>query len=93
MYDIVVKSSRSLSRLLSPGEFLVLYVDAYGETNRSSFNAEQVANSNSNYGCDECFQLRLLLQSYCFYGPLWNRTGHYIFALWFLSFFFLFFLA
>jgi len=26
-------------------------------------------------------------------AALWNRAGHYIFALWFLSFFFLFFLA
>jgi len=29
-----------------------------------------------------------------FMAALWNRAGHYIFALWFLSFFFLlFFLA
>jgi len=26
-------------------------------------------------------------------AALWNRAGHYIFALWFLSFFFLFFLV
>jgi len=26
-------------------------------------------------------------------AALWNRVGHYIFALWFISFFFLFFLA
>jgi len=26
-------------------------------------------------------------------AALWNRTGHYIFALWFLSFFFFFFFS
>jgi len=43
----------------------------------------------------ECW---LLMNDECaaavFMAALWNRAGHYIFALWFLSFFFLsFFLA
>jgi len=30
---------------------------------------------------------------FLFMAALWNRAGRYIFALWFLSFFFLFFVA
>ena len=30
--------------------------------------------------------------TFFFMAALWNRTGHYIFALWFLSFFFFFYL-
>jgi len=35
--------------------------------------------------------LKLLVRCQLIMAALWNRTGHYIFALWFLSFFLSFF--
>jgi len=42
--------------------------------------------TKTSFAFQQVVQLRLQANAQLFMATLWNRAGHYIFALWFLSF-------